>query len=484
MYQVTHLRLDWGKGKLITRLAALRFGETVILARDKMERPGNEAVDSRLLRGGSPPIRQAGTAMKLKTDRRWRSEGGSDNMPMVKSYIWDEIETAPARELERLQLERLRSCVDRLCRTVPFYRGKLDASGVASDRLRSREDLARLPFTTKLDLRDNYPFGLVAVQMKQGVRLHVSSGTTGKPTGVAYTRRDIRLWSDLMARSYAAAGVTDRDTVHNAYGYGLFTGGLGFHYGAERIGATVVPASGGNTKRQGMMLRDFGCTVLCCTPSYALLVAEVAEAEGIDPRSLSLKVGIFGAEPWSAQMRDEIESRLGIAALNVYGLSEVIGPVVAIECPEQQGMHIFEDHFVPEIIDPDTNEPVADGETGELVLTCITKEALPLLRYRTRDRTRLIREPCACGRTTARLERLLGRTDDMIVVRGVNVFPSQIESVLLQLGEVEPHYQIVVARNAACMDELEVLVEAPSGVYADDLLLVQLEKRLNYELQF
>jgi phenylacetate-CoA ligase len=319
--------------------------------------------------------------------------------------------------------------------------------------------------------------------MKEVIRLHASSGTTGKPTVVAYTRHDMNLWSELMARTYAAAGVTEDDVVHNAYGYGLFTGGLGFHYGAERLGATVIPVSGGNTKRQLMLMRDFGSTVLCCTPSYSLLIAEVAEEDGFDLKSLPLKVGVFGAEPWSERMREEIESRLGLVALNVYGLSEVIGPGVSVECTEKRGMHIFEDHFIPEIIDPDTGERLPDGEMGELVFTCVTKEALPLLRYRTRDRTRLIRERCACGRSTVRMERIVGRTDDMIIVRGINVFPSQIETVLLQVGEVEPHYQIIVNRGADYLDELEVLVEASPEVYRNQESLIQLEKRLNYEAQ-
>ncbi|HEX2929577.1 MAG TPA: phenylacetate--CoA ligase [Candidatus Binatia bacterium] len=401
----------------------------------------------------------------------------------VKSYIWDEVEAIPRHEMEKLQLERLRAGVDRLAKTVPFYKNKLSEAGVTADSIRSLEDLERLPFTTKGDLRDNYPYGLVAVPMKDIIRVHASSGTTGKPTVVAYTRNDVNLWSDLMARTLAAAGVTQEDIVHNAYGYGLFTGGLGFHYGAERLGATVIPVSGGNTKRQLMLMKDLGSTALCCTPSYSLLISEVAEEESIDIKTLPLRVGLFGAEPWSESMREEIESRLGIVALNVYGLSEVIGPGVSIECTEKGGMHIFEDHFIPEIIDPDTGRRLPDGEVGELVFSCVTKEALPLIRYRTRDRTRLIREKCACGRTTARMERVLGRTDDMIIVRGVNVFPSQIETVLLQLGEVEPHYQIVVDRSVDYMDELDVLVEGPAEVIGNQERSIQIEKRLCHEVQ-
>jgi len=402
---------------------------------------------------------------------------------VVRSYIWDDVESLPSREMERLQLERLRAGVDRLSRTVPFYKNKLSEARVTADSIRSLEDLDRLPFTTKQDLRDNYPFGLVAVPMKEVIRVHASSGTTGKPTVVAYTRNDIQLWSDLMARTCAAAGVTDDDVVHNAYGYGLFTGGLGFHYGAERLGATVIPVSGGNTKRQLMIMSDFGSTALCCTPSYSLLISEVAEEDKVDLKSLPLKVGMFGAEPWSERMREEIESRLNIVALNVYGLSEVIGPGVSIECTEKQGMHIFEDHFIPEIIDPNTGQRLRDGEMGELVFTCVTKEALPLIRYRTRDRTRLTRGKCACGRTTVRMEKVIGRTDDMIIVRGVNVFPSQIETVLLQAGGVEPHYQIVVDRSADYMDELDVMVETPAEIYGNQERLVQLEKRLSYDVQ-
>ncbi len=402
---------------------------------------------------------------------------------VVQSYIRDEVEKLSRREIERLQLERLRAGIHRISTAVPFYREALRAAGVDADDIHSLRDLARLPFTSKYDLRDHYPFGLLAVPMREVIRVHASSGTTGKPVVVAYTRNDIDLWAELIARTYAAAGVTQHDIIHNAYGYGLFTGGLGLHYGAERLGATVIPASGGNTKRQVAMLRDFGSTVLCCTPSYSLFLAEVAAAEGVDVKSLPLRVGIFGAEPWSEHMRTEIESRLGIVALNIYGLSEVIGPGVAIECTEKCGMHIFEDHFIPEIIDPDTHEPLPDGELGELVLTCLTKEALPLVRYRTRDRTRLRRETCGCGRTSARIDRLVGRTDDMIIVRGVNVFPSQIESVLLEAGKIEPHYQIVVDRSADYMDELDVLVEVPAAIYGNQQHLVQLEQHLSYEVQ-
>ena len=402
---------------------------------------------------------------------------------ILTPHIRDAAESLPRKEMETLQLEQLRAGITRVSKYVPFYKEKLAESKVTAESIRSLADLSRLPFTTKSDLRDHYPFGLLAVPMQEVIRLHASSGTTGRPTVVAYTRNDITLWSNLMARAYAAAGVTSNDIIHNAYGYGLFTGGLGFHYGAETIGATVLPISAGNTKRQLMLMRDFGSTVLCCTPSYSLLLAEAASEQGLDLRQLSLKVGLFGAEPWSERMRQEIEARLGITALNVYGLSEVIGPGVSAECTAKQGLHINEDHFIPEIIDPATGQPQPDGEPGELVLTCLTKEALPLIRYRTRDRTSLIREKCPCGRTTARMDRLTGRTDDMLIVRGVNVFPSQIESVLLETGAVEPHYQLIVDRNAAHTDELDVLVEVPAEVFGNQERLVQLEKRLSQELQ-
>ena len=404
-------------------------------------------------------------------------------MKSTKSYIWDPVEKISRAEMDRLQVERLRNGIERIAAAVPFYREMPARSGMASQNINSLDDLRRFPFTTKSDLRDNYPFGLLAVPLREVTRVHASSGTTGKPTVVAYTRNDIALWTDLMARTYAAAGVTADDIVQNAYGYGLFTGGLGFHYGAERIGATVIPIAGGNTKRQLMVMSDFGSSVLCCTPSYSLLIAEVAEDEKLDLKSLPLRVGLFGAEPWSERMRAETEARLNIAAVNVYGLSEVIGPGVAVECPARQGLHIAEDHFIPEIIDPETGEPLPDGETGELVLTCVTKEALPLIRYRTRDRTRLIREKCDCGRGTVRMDRVVGRTDDMLIVRGVNVFPSQIETVLLEVGGIEPHYQIVVDRGSGLMDEIDVLVEAPASVNGDREHFIQLENRLSYEVQ-
>ena len=400
----------------------------------------------------------------------------------LNGYIWDTAETLPRAQLEKLQLERLQSCVQRVANSVPFYRDKLAKAGISPGSIRSLSDISRLPFTSKSDLRDHYPLGLLATPASELVRLHASSGTTGKPTVVGYTHNDIELWSNLIARSLAAAGVTKEDVVQNAYGYGLFTGGLGVHYGVEKIGATIVPVSGGNTQRQIMLMQDLGSTVLCSTPSYALVIAEALAKEGIDPATLSLKAGVFGAEPWSEEIRQEIQTRLGIPAFNIYGLSEVIGPGVAMECPEQQGMHIFEDHFIPEIIDPDTGEPRPDGDVGELVFSCVTKEALPLIRYRTRDLTRLVREDCPCGRTLVRMDRILGRTDDMLIIRGVNVFPSQIETVLLRSAETEPQYQILVDRGENQMDNLTVLVEASQSTVNDPEKNAQLEGKLAQEL--
>ncbi len=369
------------------------------------------------------------------------------------------IERAPRADLEQLQLERLRRVVAWASERVPLYRERLDRAGVRHDDIRSLADLRRLPFTTKADFRDTYPFGLLAVPMDEVVRLHASSGTTGKPAVVAYTRRDLETWSEVMARTLMAGGVTRADVVHNAYGYGLFTGGLGFHYGAERLGATVIPMSGGFTERQLMALQDFGSTVLCCTPSYSLHLAEALEEAGLGPKDLRLRVGFFGAEPWTEGMREAIEARLDIMALNIYGLSEVIGPGVSVECPERRGMHLAEDHFLPEVVDPVTLEPLPPGATGELVLTTLTKEALPLLRYRTRDLTSLDPTPCACGRTLVRIARIMARTDDMLIIRGVNVYPSQIEHALMQLEELSPHYLLVVRREWT-LDTLEVRVEA------------------------
>ena len=388
--------------------------------------------------------------------------------------IWnDEFETLPREAIESLQLKRLRQTVERVNATVPFYRESFRQAGVRPDQIRSLDDLRRLPFTLKQDMRDNYPYGLFAVPLDQIVRIHASSGTTGKPTVVGYTRRDIDTWAELMARSFVAAGAHRGDVIHNAYGYGLFTGGLGAHYGAEKLGASVIPMSGGNTKKQIMIMQDFGSTVLTCTPSYSLYLAEAAAEEGIDIRKLKLRVGIFGAEPWSESIRQEIEAKLNIKAIDIYGLSEILGPGVGIECIEaQKGLHIWEDHFIPEIIDPETGEVLPVGERGELVITTITKEGIPMLRYRTRDITRLIPEPCICGRTHLRLERMSGRSDDMLIIRGVNVFPSQIESVLMTIEGIEPHYQLIVEREEN-LDTLEVQVEVNEQTFSDEIKVLQ-----------
>ncbi len=388
--------------------------------------------------------------------------------------IWnDEFETLPREAIESLQLKRLRQTLERVNATVPFYRENFRRAGVRPDQIRTLDDVRRLPFTLKQDMRDNYPYGLFAVPLEQIVRIHASSGTTGKPTVVGYTRRDIEIWAELMARSFVAAGAHRGDVIHNAYGYGLFTGGLGAHYGAERLGASVIPMSGGNTQRQIMIMQDFGSTVLTCTPSYSLYLAEAAAEQGVDIRKLKLRIGIFGAEPWSEAIRAEIEEKLGLKAIDIYGLSEILGPGVAIECLEaQNGLHIWEDHFLPEIIDPETGEVLPPGERGELVITTITKEGIPMIRYRTRDITRLITEPCVCGRTHWRLERMSGRSDDMLIIRGVNVFPSQIESVLLQIDGIEPHYQLIIDREEN-LDTLEVQVEVGEGTFSDEVKVLQ-----------
>jgi len=399
--------------------------------------------------------------------------------------IWnDEFETLPREALAALQGKRLRDLVDRVHGAVPFYRKKLAAAGFKPGDVRGLDDLSRLPFTTKDDLRETYPFGLFAVPMERVVRVHASSGTTGKPTVVGYTRRDIDTWSELMARTLSCGGTTKGDVVHNAYGYGLFTGGLGAHYGAEKIGAAVIPVSGGNTKRQIMLMQDFGSTILLCTPSYALNLAEVMAEQGVDPETLKLKCGLFGAEPWTESMRKEIERKLKIAALDIYGLSEVIGPGVASECIEEKhGLHVFEDHFIPEIIDPETGKVLPYGEVGELVFTTVTKEAFPVIRYRTRDISRLTLTPCACGRTLVRMDRISGRTDDMLIIRGVNVFPSQIESVLMTIEGVEPHYQLIVTREES-LDVLEVQVEVNESVFTDAIKgLETLAKKIEHEIK-
>ena len=373
-------------------------------------------------------------------------------------YYNPEAETMPVTQLKELQAKRLHDTVKRVYDHVPMYRKKFDETGLKPDDIRSVDDLEKLPFTVKQDLRDNYPFGLFAVPMEEIVRIHASSGTTGKQTVVGYTKNDIRIWGEVMARTLGAGGVTKKDIGHISYGYGLFTGGLGGHIGSETIGCATIPASTGNTVRQITILQDFKPTFLLCTPSYALTIAEYLEDNKIPLESLNLKFGFFGAEPWSESMRAEIETRLNLKAYDIYGLSEIIGPGVGYECEDQCGLHIAEDHFILEIIDPNTGKQVPDGQRGEIVFTCITKEALPLIRYRTRDIGCKIPGLCSCGRTCVRMAKPSGRTDDMLIIRGVNVFPSQIESVLMDLGGIAPHYQLVVERENS-LDRLTVLVE-------------------------
>ncbi|PKL91707.1 MAG: phenylacetate--CoA ligase [Candidatus Goldiibacteriota bacterium HGW-Goldbacteria-1] len=388
-------------------------------------------------------------------------------------------------QLKALQSERLIKTVERVYNNNKFYKKKMDDLGVKPSDIKSVDDIVRLPFTYKNDLRDNdYPYGMFSAPQKDVVRIHASSGTTGKMTVVGYTKNDIDVWATVMARSIAMAGGTPGDMIHNAYGYGLFTGGLGVHYGAEKLGATVIPVSGGNSQRQLKIMKDFGSTILTCTPSYALNLAEtLKETPEISRKDIKLKAGIFGAEPWSENMRKEIEEAWGIDAVDIYGLSEIIGPGVANECLQKHGLHVYEDHFIPEIINPETGEPVKPGEKGELVFTTITKEAIPLLRYRTRDITRLIPEPCKCGRGLIRMERVSGRTDDMLIIRGVNVFPSEIEMVIMKFKGVEPHYQIIVDRPEHGMDRLEVQVEVNESMFSDEIkVLEQTEKDIAHEI--
>ena len=403
---------------------------------------------------------------------------------MATLYWEEEIETLPRVGLESIQLKRLQALVARVYETVEPYRRKMVAAGIEPGDIRQLSDLQKLPFTTKDDLRDNYPFGMFTMGLDDVVRVHASSGTTGKPTVVGYTKKDIDTWANLMARALTCAGASRGDMVHNAYGYGLFTGGLGAHYGAEKLGATVIPVSGGNSKRQITIMKDFGSTVLLSTPSYALNLAEAMEAMGIDPASLSLRVGIFGAEPWSENMREEVERKLNIKAVDIYGLSEVIGPGVAQECLQSSGgMHIFEDHFLPEIIDPQTGEALPHGERGELVFTTLTKEAFPVIRYRTKDISTLHTQTCNCGRTLVRMDKVTGRTDDMLIIRGVNVFPSQVEHVLMGIEGVEPHYQIIVERQGT-MDTMSVEVEVSESLFSDEIKeLEQLTRRITRDIK-
>lgn len=400
---------------------------------------------------------------------------------------WEAVNECMKRdELEQLQLERLQATVLRVYMNVPFYRKKFDELGIDPDSFRSLDDLSKLPFTTKDDLRDNYPYGFFAVPLREVVRLQTSSGTTGKPTIVGYTRNDIKIWSNLTARVLTAGGVSQSDIVQIAFDYGLFTGALGLHNGAERIGASVIPISSGNAKRQIKIMQDFKTTALVCTPSFALVMADTIHEIGINVNSLALKYGLFGAEQWSESMRQEIQEKLKIIATDNYGLSEVMGPGVAGECIERKGLHINEDHFLVEIIDPETLQPVPIGETGELVITTLTREANPVIRFRTRDLTSLIAEPCPCGRTSRRMTRIIGRTDDMIKIRGMNVFPSQIEAVLLEIEGAEPNYQLIVERKGS-EDTLKVLVEVSQSIFFDQMkkqseLVELIRKRLFNEL--
>ncbi|MDA3902557.1 MAG: phenylacetate--CoA ligase [Desulfuromusa sp.] len=397
--------------------------------------------------------------------------------------IWNrDAECLPREAIRQLQLKRLQETLSLVASKVPCYQAKFKDSGFQPADLQSLEDLRHLPFTTKEDLRMNYPYGMFAVPMREVVRIHSSSGTTGKPTVVGYTKADIKTWTELVARFMTAAGVTREDIVHIAFGYGLFTGAFGLHYGSEAIGASVIPMSGGNTDKQLMIMQDYRSSALVCTPSYGLTLADRMEKQGIDPRSLALRVGLFGAEPWSEQMRRELEQRLGIIATDNYGLSEIMGPGVAGECLFKQGMHLAEDHFLAEIIDPDTGAVLPEGSVGELVLTSLTKQAFPMIRYRTRDITRLDYTVCECGRTLARMEKTRGRTDDMLIIKGVNVFPTQIEEVLFQIEGCEPHYQLIVDRENN-MDSLEIQVEVNENIFFDEMkqqrqFVVQAEKRL------
>ncbi|MGA2378891.1 MAG: phenylacetate--CoA ligase [Spirochaetia bacterium] len=397
--------------------------------------------------------------------------------------IWNtDFESLDRAAMSRHQAERLGRLIDVLYRRVPFYRKKMDAARVRPQDIQGIGDIVRLPFTTKDEMREVYPYGLLAVSLQEIVEIHTSSGTTGTPVVDAYTAGDIEVWAEVMARTLAAGGTGRHDIVQNAYGYGLFTGGLGVHYGARRIGATVIPISGGNTKRQLAIMRDFKSTILACTPSYSLYLAEAAREEGMDPAKAGLRAGLFGAEPWSESMRGEIEQQLGLLAIDIYGLTEIIGPGVAMECEHQKGLHFNEDHFYPEIIDPSTGKVLPDGQKGELVITTLTKEGTPVLRYRTRDITYLDRAPCACGRSTARMHRVLGRTDDMLIIRGVNVFPSQIEEVILKVEGIEPHYQLIVERRDQ-LDELEVQVEMNEGLFSDEIRnLERMEKKIEADL--
>jgi phenylacetate-CoA ligase len=400
--------------------------------------------------------------------------------------VWDKNENITRADLEQLQMERLQSTLYRVMTHVPFYRNKYSDLKIDAESFTSLDDIRKLPLTTKQDLRNNYPYGMFAVPLRDVVRIHSSSGTTGMATVVGYTRKDIDTWSNLVARILTAAGVGKEDVIQIAFGYGLFTGGFGLHYGAEKLGASVIPISAGNTRRQIQIMQDFKTSALVCTPSYALKIADVMMDLGINPNGLSLKYGLFGAEPWSEKMREEISERLGIVATDNYGLSEVMGPGVAGECQECNGLHVNEDHFLVEILDPETLEPVLPGEVGELVITTLTKEAFPMIRYRTRDLTRMITEPCPCGRTLHRIRRIMGRTDDMLIIKGVNVFPTQIEAVLFDIEGTQPHYNLVVEREHN-EDKVTVLVEVVESIFFDQMkkqrtMVDTIKKRLATEL--
>ena len=393
----------------------------------------------------------------------------------MAKYFSPEIETASRDYLHAVQSARLIKTVKRCYENIPFYKAKFDEIGLKPEDIHSIDDISKLPFTVKQDLRDHYPFGLFAVPREELVRVHASSGTTGKQTVVGYTKGDIDRWSECTARALTAAGATSSDYVHVSYGYGLFTGGMGLHYGAEKLGATAIPVSSGNTKRQVQILQDFGSNVLCCTPSYALFIAETLKEMNVDPSELPLRIGIFGAEPWSENMRTQLENMLKIKAYDIYGLSEIAGPGVAYECCEQSGMHICEDYFYPEIVDPVTLKPLPDGEYGELVFTCIGKEALPLLRYRTRDSSAIAHEKCSCGRTLVKMLRPKGRSDDMLIIRGVNVFPAQVEHVILSLG-MDPNYQIIVDR-ANNLDIMTVCIEMSDHMFSDSVKQIEAKEK-------
>lgn len=398
--------------------------------------------------------------------------------------MWNKNKEAMSIDERReLQGKRLHKLVERVYHNVPFYRARLQEMNISPDDIQTIDDIAKLPFTTKQDLRDNYPTNLFAVPQSEIVRIHASSGTTGKPTIVGYTRKDLEVWSECIARCLDSFGIGRNDVVSVAYGYGLFTGGLGLHYGVEHLGATVIPTSTGNTEKHITLLRDLQASAIACTPSYALHLAETIAKMGLDIKEFNLKVGIFGGEPWTDNMRIDIEKKLGIKAYNIYGLSEIMGPGVAHECECQNGTHIIEDHFYPEIIDPETCEILPDGQQGELVLTTLTKEGIPLIRYRTKDLTAIHHGVCACGRSEVWMDRIMGRSDDMLIIRGINVFPSQIESVILEMKEFEPQYQLIVDRQGN-LDTLDVLVEVKQGYYSDDLdAMMALKKALSARLK-